>query len=336
MIPQYGKLNRIYAEITSGKGFFFEKQKFISDFYNRYKDTQAFEASLVKLMLEVDAERYSLLLNSLKQEITSNVSMYNASQTLFNNLDIEYVCRQYADRFDWSINGQMSVTKECNKELLEANGALEAVGFRVHDRQEEDLLERRYERCKLEYEQQKAKLDELYELKKQATEEVLQCLKNRFKDISELGSSLLSILEKYVADQKKKEEGKADVPASEPMPTNQPAYFSMKLASAIREICNGEQFEDIPEMDFYANLNLHPCKVRLKMRAREKARVCYLIFLMSETLPKQDREMWKEGIMRLLEISKDYYKSKYKEPVSDFPSDTNQKFANEMKALFSR
>lgn len=336
MIPQYGELNRIYAEIASGKGLSFEKQKFVSDFYNQHKDAQIFEASLVKLMLEVDADRYSLLLNSLKQEITSNVSMYNASQTLFDNLDIEYVCRQYADRFDWSINGQMSVTKECNKELLEANGALEAVGFRVHDRQEEELLERRYERCKLEYEQQKEKLDELYELKKQATEEILQCLKNRFKDISELGSSLLSILEKYVADQKKKEEGKANVIASEPVPTNQPAYFSMKLASAIHEICNGEQFEDIPEMDFYASLNLQPCKVRLKIRAREKARVCYLIFLMSETLPKQDREKWKEGIMRLLEISKDYYKSKYKEPVSDFPSDTNQKFANEMKALFSR
>lgn len=336
MIPQYGELNRIYAEIASGKGLSFEKQKFVSDFYNQYKDAQVFETSLVKLMLEVDADRYSLLLNSLKQEITSNVSMYNASQTLFDNLDIEYVCRQYADRFDWSINGQMSVTKECNKELLEANGALEAVGFRVHDRQEEELLERRYERCKLEYEQQKEKLDELYELKKQATEEVLQCLKNRFKDISELGSSLLSILEKYVADQKKKEEGKANVIASEPMPTNQPAYFSMKLASAIHEICNGEQFEDIPEMDFYASLNLQPCKVRLKIRAREKARVCYLIFLMSETLPKQDREKWKEGIMRLLDISKDYYKSKYKEPVSEFPSDTNQKFANEIKTLFSR
>lgn len=336
MIPQYGELNRIYAEIASGKGLSFEKQKFVSDFYNQYKDAQVFEASLVKLMLEVDADRYSLLLNSLKQEITSNVSMYNASQTLFDNLDIEYVCRQYADRFDWSINGQMSVTKECNKELLEANGALEAVGFRVHDRQEEELLERRYERCKLEYEQQKEKLDELYDLKKQATEEVLQCLKNRFKDISELGSSLLSILEKYVADQKKKEEGKANVIASEPMPTNQPAYFSMKLASAIHEICNGEQFEDIPEMDFYASLNLQSCKVRLKIRAREKARVCYLIFLMSETLPKQDREKWKEGIMRLLDISKDYYKSKYKEPVSEFPSDTNQKFANEIKTLFSR
>lgn len=336
MIPQYGKLNRIYAEITSGKGFFFEKQKFVSEFYNQYKDTQAFEASLVKLMLEVDVELYFLLLNSLKQEIISNISIYNASKSLFDNLDIQYVCHQYADRFDWIIKRQMSGIKENNEELLKAYGALESVGFRVHDRQEEELLERRYERCKLEYEQQKAKLDELYDLKKQATEEVLQCLENRFKDIGELGSNLLPILEKYVAGQKKKEEGKADVPASEPMPANQPAYFSMKLASAIHEICNGEQFEDIPEMDFYANLNFQPCKVRLKIRAREKARVCYLIFLMGETLPKQDREKWKEGIMRLLDISKDYYKSKYKEPVSDFPSDTNQMFADEMKALFSR
>lgn len=43
MIPQYGKLNRIYAEITSGKGFFFKKQKFVSDFYNQYQDAQAFD-----------------------------------------------------------------------------------------------------------------------------------------------------------------------------------------------------------------------------------------------------------------------------------------------------
>ena len=57
MIPQYGKLNRIYAEIVSGKGFSFEKQKFVSDFYNQYKDAQAFESSLVKLIIEVDADR---------------------------------------------------------------------------------------------------------------------------------------------------------------------------------------------------------------------------------------------------------------------------------------
>lgn len=35
MIPQYGELNRIYTDILSGKGFSFEKQKFISDFYRQ-------------------------------------------------------------------------------------------------------------------------------------------------------------------------------------------------------------------------------------------------------------------------------------------------------------
>ena len=29
-----------------------------------------------------------------------------------------------------------------------------------------------------------------------------------------------------------------------------------------------------------------------------------------------------------------YYKSKYKEPVSDFPSDSNQNFAKEMEHIF--
>ena len=62
------------------------------------------------------------------------------------------------------------------------------------------------------------------------------------------------------------------------------------------------------------------------MRKDEKARVCYLIFLMGETLSKPDREKWKEEIMKLLEIDIKYYKSKYKAPVprTDLPSDSNQ------------
>ena len=62
--------------------------------------------------------------------------------------------------------------------------------------------------------------------------------------------------------------------------------------------------------------------------------VCYLIFLMSEQLHKLDRENWKKNILKMLDIEENYYKSKYKEPVSDFPSDSNQKFAKEMDAIF--
>ena len=35
--------------------FSFEKQKFISDFYGQYEDTQTFETALINLMLETDA-----------------------------------------------------------------------------------------------------------------------------------------------------------------------------------------------------------------------------------------------------------------------------------------
>ena len=38
--------------------------------------------------------------------------------------------------------------------------------------------------------------------------------------------------------------------------------------------------------------------------------------------------------MNLLGIDDAYYKSKYKEPVSDFPSDSNQEFAKEMRSIF--
>ena len=108
----------------------------------------------------------------------------------------------------------------------------------------------------------------------------------------------------------------------------------MKLLSLIHEVCVGEQFEEISAPDFYANMNLQPCNCKLKTKPREKIRVCYLIFLMSEKLPKQDRDKWKTGILELLDIDDSYYKSKYKEPVSDFPSDSNQNFAKEMEQIF--
>ena len=144
----------------------------------------------------------------------------------------------------------------------------------------------------------------------------------------------MTILDKYLNDQKKKEGAEKEIPSSGTTPASPPAYFPMRLLSAIYEKCNGEQFETVSEPDFYAGMNLQPCEGRLKTRPREKARVCYLIFLMGETLPKPDREKWKEGIMHLLGIDDTYYKSKYKEPVSDFPSDSNREFAKEMRSIF--
>ena len=110
-------------------------------------------------------------------------------------------------------------------------------------------------------------------------------------------------------------------------------YYSSKLLSLIHDVCVGEQFEEVSAPDFYANMNLLPCNCKLKIKPREKIRVCYLIFLMGEKLSKQDREKWKAGILELLDIDDSYYKSKYKEPVSDFPSDSNQKCAKETEII---
>lgn len=87
----------------------------------------------------MDATHYSVLLNSLKREIENNISTYNTCKEFFDRLDTGYVCRQHESRFDWGIDRQMKVTNEYYRELMEANGSLEAVGFREHDRQEEEL-----------------------------------------------------------------------------------------------------------------------------------------------------------------------------------------------------
>lgn len=208
MIPRYGKLNKTYTEITSGDGLSFEKQKFIHDFYKEYEDTQTFEKAIISLMLETEGTHFSILLNSLKREIENNISMYNTCREFFDRLDIEHICRQHERCHDRDIERQMQITNEYYRELMEANGSLEAVGFREHDRQEEERLEKRYGQCKREYDREKAKLDELYAQKEQARREALQYLKNRCGDIYRLDGSLLAILEKYMTGQKEKGRGR--------------------------------------------------------------------------------------------------------------------------------
>ena len=149
----------------------------------------------------------------------------------------------------------------------------------------------------------------------------------------------MEVLKKYLPDdvEEKRPEESVEQNAQEEVqktPEEQHEYFDMKSLSPIYETCVGEQFEAITIADFYANINLSPCKNRLKIKAREKIRVCYLIFLMSEKLSKQYKDEWRDKILKLLDIDESYYKSKYKEPVSDFPSDSNQKFAKEMENIF--
>ena len=237
------------------------------------------------------------------------------------------------ERYSLEIEAQLDVTRNLSKPLNEANNRYDSIGYREHTAEEEKQAEKEYERCKAEYDKEKAKLNELYDLQKAARKEAFQYMKNRCADIYRQSCLFLDILKKYIPDGNRQEEPRKPVSPQETT-TEQHEYFSMKLLSLIHEVCVGEQFEEISAPDFYANMNLQPCNCKLKTKPREKIRVCYLIFLMSEKLPKQDRDKWKTGILELLDIDDSYYKSKYKEPVSDFPSDSNQNFAKEMEQIF--
>ena len=333
MIPLYGELNRIYSDFIISHTFSFERQKFITDFYKRYNDTKAFEAAILELVLDKQKEKYTLILNSLRTEIEKNILVYE-KHPLFDNEIISRVCYNFADRHDIDIKAQLEVTQKLSKPLNEAYNRYDSIGYREHTPAEEKQAEKEYERCKAEYDKEKEELNRLYELQKQARNEAFQYIENCCGDIYKLSFHFMEILAKYIPVAKDKPGETSKQEKQQDAPKEQPQYFDAELLSLIHKVCVGEQFEDIATQDFYANMNLYPCEKGLKIKAREKIRVCYLIFLISERLPKQDRDKWKNEILKQLDIDENYYKSKYKEPVSDFPSDSNRKFAKEMDAIF--
>ena len=333
MIPQYGELNRIYSDFIVSHTFSFDKQKFITNFYKQYNDTKAFEAAILELVLDKQKEQYTLILDSLRAEIEKNMMLYEKYPLLDDEI-ISRVCYHFADRYNIDIEEQLEVTQRLNKPLNEAYNRYDSIGYREHTAEEEKQAEKEYERCKAEYEKEKEELNRLYELQKQAKKEAFQYIENCCGDIYKLSFHFMEILAKYIPVAKDKPDEPSKQEKQQDAPKEQPEYFDAELLSLIHKVCVGEQFEDIATQDFYANMNLSSCEKGLKIKAREKIRVCYLIFLMSERLPKQDRDKWKNIILKQLDIDENYYKSKYKEPVSDFPSDSNQKFAKEMDAIF--
>ena len=335
LIPLYGELNRIYNDWVSNYVFSFDKQKFITDFYRQHNDTKAFESAILELILDKQKEQYTLILNSLKIEIEKNIRAYETKP--LNDDIIKRVCFHYADRRNSIIKDQLEITTKLHKPLNDAYHRYDFIGFREHTNEEEILAEKEYERCKAEYDKEKKELDKLYELQKQDRKEAFQYTENLSGDVYRLSLLFMEVLKKYLLDdnvEEKQQEEPAKQDKVQETSNEEHEYFDMKQLSPIHETCVGEQFEAITIADFYANINLYPCKNKLKIKAREKIRVCYLIFLMSEKLSKQYRDEWRCQILKLLDIDESYYRSKYKEPVSDFPSDSNQKFAKEMESIF--
>ena len=136
MIPQYGELNRIYRDYIDNYAFSFDRQKFISDFYQEYNDMKSFEAAILELVLDKQKEQYTLILNSLKTEIEKSIQAYEIRP--LSDRAIERACYQHMERHSQEIEVQLDVTRSLSKPLNEANNRYDSIGYREHTAEEEN------------------------------------------------------------------------------------------------------------------------------------------------------------------------------------------------------
>ena len=204
MIPLYGELNRIYRDYIDNSVFSFDRQKFISNFCQQYSDTKSFEAAILELVLDRQKEQYTLILNSLKTEIEKSIQAYETHP--ISDSAIERVCYQHMERYSLEIEAQLDVTRSLSKPLNEANNRYDSIGYKEHTAEEEKQAEKEYERCKAEYDKERAKLNELYDQQKAARKEAFLYMKNRCADMYRQSCLFLDILKKYIPDGKRQDE----------------------------------------------------------------------------------------------------------------------------------
>ena len=64
--------------------------------------------------------------------------------------------------------------------------------------------------------------------------------------------------------------------------------------------------------------------------------MCYLISRLEEILESPQRERWLNGILANLDIKMSFYRSKYRQPISDMPSECNKAFADALQEIFGK
>lgn len=113
-------------------------------------------------------------------------------------------------------------------------------------------------------------------------------------------------------------------------------YFSPSLIIRIYELCNGQQFEDCNSTKFIDALNLRTTDSVLKIKEREKVRVCHLINQLWRQLRKEVRDEWLSEILDSLGISRKFYNSKYSISPHEYDrSKASNTFCRELSGIFA-
>jgi len=320
ILPKYTQLNTIISEVSNRQSIEFSEQQFVANFYAQFDNLQSFEAMLIDLSMQTEMERCKTLTESISVEIQNNIRLISSNKSVLENLAIEKACEKFAKQYDTQIDDQLHNTQKYWKELSEVSNSLDAIGFRQHTEQEEKRLWEKHKTLSEKYNSEKATLNDLYEKQKVARKTAEKYQENCFPKILSLSHKLNEITQKYISK------------TVQNLPEG--AFFDMATSSKIHKICNNIIFENLSEMDFYIAINLLKSDKVLQLKQGEKTRACFLIYKMYESIKSGKNVEWRTSMLQQLDIDENYYKSKYKEPISEVPSRKSEQFAREINRVF--
>jgi len=327
LLPQYRSVNILYREIIDKSVLTFDSQCCITDFYKKFNDVQAFEKSILNFLLSTDTEKQGQIITNLRTEIGKNLEIHTANKDFFNEINIIKVCSDRPNPLRIEIDGQRKDTNKLWQEITQVRGSLESASWK-NDKIAIERLAREEEKLEGLYKKEQEKLATLEQQQKESDNHAAQYLENIFGKIYELGCPFISLLDNYFPVEKKKEQ-------QEIKPDLKPgAYFDMRLVSQIHNECNNIQFDNLSELNLYALLNLQPTNAKLNVKSGEKGRMSYLISKFYDYLKTDNQMEWRTAMLESAGIDEGYYQSKYKEPVSEFPSRKSKEFAERINRIF--
>lgn len=330
IIPKVGSVSRIFANIVAGKGVSKEDVNVLVEFRDTIPNATTIEQEIVSAVLNLPHEKFSLMLNSLSFGLKNVIDTYKTYHLLFDDMklsllwDYDYQCTER------KLEEQRRKLREIDKELIEASNSYEMTPFNGMSPNEISVVERRYNKLKAEYDKEKVRLDAINGERKAVINIMSSIANDIFERISLKCSELLAVVEKYITSDSHKE------PEAKKEESETISYFPLSLIADIYEVCNGAQFSETDSIEFFHAINLHPNSHPIQINNGEKVRVCYLINRLADTLESPKREQWLNGILANLDVKMSFYRSKYRQPISDMPSESNKVFADSLREIFDK
>lgn len=331
LLPRLGAASHIYAGKAAGLGVTKENVMALVALRDSFPDLADIENGLLHLILNEHKEKSDMIMESLGKALHTVVNIYEHSSIALCGSTLSSLWNTDIAMLEKQIKQQQCKLRDINDELREASNSYEMTPFNGSSPEYVALLERKLERYKTEYDKERHILDDLYSQKRKLSEQLSLIGNDLFGDLYSRCSALLSSVQRYCGTTMSDDH---DSESTEIVTV--PTYFPMHLVSKIYELCNGTQFKEMDEVDFFHALNLHPDTHPLQINQGEKVRVCYLISRLGATLETPSKEEWTNAILDRLDIKPQFFRSKYRQPVSDMPSDANVEFASAVKEIFGK